>query len=78
MTQGWTTSFVSPLYAFDSHTPTILELLVFWLISAMGYPGGFVVPEISHELAHRRQLLVATPRDISRDEPTEALAVLTV
>ncbi|KAN0077311.1 hypothetical protein V8E55_011166 [Tylopilus felleus] len=75
---GWTTSFVSPLYAFDSHTPTILELLVFWLISAMGYPGGFVVPEISHELAHRRQLLVATPRDISRDEPTEALAVLTV
>ncbi|KAF8559553.1 hypothetical protein OG21DRAFT_1452712 [Imleria badia] len=75
---GWTASFVSPLYASDSRMPTILEVLVFWLISAMGYPGGFVVPEISHEVAHRRQLLVATPHDISRDEPTEALAVLAV
>jgi len=73
---GWTASFVSPLYAFDSCTPTILEVLVFWLISAMGNPGGFAVPEISSELVHRRQLLVATPRDISRDEPAEALAVL--
>jgi hypothetical protein len=44
----------------------------------MGNPGGFVVPEISYELVHRRQLLVATPRDISRDEPAEALAVLAV
>lgn len=69
---------MSPPYAFDSHTPTILEVLVFWLISAMGYPGGFVVPEISYEVVHRRQLLVATPRDISRDEPAEALAVLAV
>ena len=76
--QGWTASFVSPLYAFDSCTPTILEVLVFWLISAMGNPGGFAVPEISSELVHRRQLLVATPRDISRDEPAEALAVLAV
>ncbi|KAI9566451.1 hypothetical protein HD554DRAFT_1113745 [Boletus coccyginus] len=75
---GWTVSFVSPPYAFDSHTPTILEILVFWLVSAMGYPGGFVVPEIPYEVVHRRQLLVATPRDISRDEPAEALAVLAV
>ncbi|KAF8136332.1 hypothetical protein EV363DRAFT_1211087 [Boletus edulis] len=70
---GWTASFVSPLYAFDSHMPTVLEVLVYWLISAMGYPGGFVLPDISHESVHRRRLLVATPRDISRDEPAEAL-----
>ncbi|KAH0830544.1 hypothetical protein J3R83DRAFT_1998, partial [Lanmaoa asiatica] len=75
---GWTASFVSPVYVFDSRMPTILGVLVFWLISAMGYPGGFVVPEISYELVHRRQLLVATPRDISREEPAEALAVLAV
>lgn len=69
---------MSPVWAFDSRMPTILEVLVFWLASAMGYPGGFVVPEISHELVHHRQLLVATPRDISREEPAEALALLAV
>lgn len=58
--------------------PTILEVLVFWLISAIGYPGGFVVPEISYELVHHKQLLVATPRDISREEPAEALALVAV
>ena len=67
---------MSPVYAFDSQTPTILEILANWLISGMGYPGGFVVPEIPHEVAHHRQLLVATPRDISREEPAEALAVM--
>ena len=69
---------MSPVYAFDSRMPTILELLAFWLTSAMGYPGGFVVPEISHELVHHKQLLVATPRDISREKPAEALAVMAV
>lgn len=44
----------------------------------MGYRGGFVVPEISYESVHRRQLFVATPRDISREEPAEAVAVLAV
>lgn len=67
---------MSPVYAFDSRTPTVLEVLAFWLISAMGCAGGFVVPEISHEVVHHKQLLVATPRDISREEPTEALAVM--
>ncbi|KAG9318457.1 hypothetical protein JVU11DRAFT_548 [Chiua virens] len=56
---GWSASFVSPIYAFDSYTPTILEVLAFWLISAMGYSGGFVVPEIPSESVHHGQLLVA-------------------
>lgn len=67
---------MSSVYAFDARTPTVLEVLVFWLISAMGYPGGFIVPEIPDELVHRRQLLVATPRDISRDEPAEAVSAV--
>ena len=29
--------------------PTILECLVFWLMSAMGIQGGWEVPEVSEE-----------------------------
>ncbi|KAF9246543.1 hypothetical protein BU15DRAFT_40045 [Melanogaster broomeanus] len=72
---GWTASFVSPVYASDCHVPTILELLLFWLISAMGYPGGWVVPESRVESVLRRQLLMATVRDVSPEVPAEALAV---
>lgn len=72
---GWTASFVSPVFAFDCHVPTVLELLLFWLVSAMGYPGGWVVPESRAELVLRRQLLIATVNDVSCEEPTEALAL---
>ncbi|KAF9227950.1 hypothetical protein BS17DRAFT_806237 [Gyrodon lividus] len=74
---GWTASFVSPVFAFDCHVPTILELLLFWLISAMGFPGGWVVPENRAESALHRQLLIATVRDLSPEEPAEALALST-
>ncbi|KAG1731905.1 hypothetical protein EDB19DRAFT_1912290 [Suillus lakei] len=42
---GWTAAVVSPAYSHDSHEPSVLQLLLFWLCSAMGLPGGWVVPE---------------------------------
>ncbi|KAG1827324.1 uncharacterized protein BJ212DRAFT_1311562 [Suillus subaureus] len=39
---GWTAAFVSPVYSHDSHDPSVLQLLLFWLCSAMGLPGALV------------------------------------
>ncbi|KIJ69437.1 hypothetical protein HYDPIDRAFT_106055 [Hydnomerulius pinastri MD-312] len=72
---GWTASFVSPVFTHHAYAPTILELVFFWTISAMGYPGGWVVPEIRTESALHKQLLTATVVDISPQDPTEALAL---
>ena len=36
------TAFVTPLYRSSNASPTILELLVYWLASAMGIHAAFV------------------------------------
>ncbi|KAH7889719.1 hypothetical protein F5I97DRAFT_1846643 [Phlebopus sp. FC_14] len=73
---GWTASFVSPVFHYDSHGPTVLEVLLFWLVSAMNLPGGWVVPEVRIEAAFpTRQLLTATLRDFYDQESAEALVL---
>ncbi|KAJ8594333.1 hypothetical protein M405DRAFT_784805 [Rhizopogon salebrosus TDB-379] len=61
---GWTTAFVSPVYSHDSHDPSVLQLLLFWLYSAMELPGGWVVPDVRIEPAYPTQHLAALDSDL--------------
>jgi len=70
----WMDVFVSPLYKHDSCNPTVLEIIAFWVISAMGGEGGWVPPEGHGGCELHIQLLSATVMDISVDIP-KALAV---
>ncbi|KAI6167044.1 hypothetical protein EDD17DRAFT_1542593 [Pisolithus thermaeus] len=60
----WSDVFVSPLYKYDSCDPTILELLLFWVVSAMGYEGGWTPPETRTQLKLPVQCLSATVTDL--------------
>lgn len=62
---GWTAAFVSPVYSHDSHDPSVLQLLLFWLCSSMGLPGGWVVPEVRIEPAYPSHHLTATVSDLA-------------
>lgn len=62
---GWTAAFVSPVYSHDSHDPSVLQLLLFWLCSAMGLPGGWVVPEVRIEPAYPSYHLTALVADLA-------------
>lgn len=72
---NWTDVFVSPLYRYDSCDPTILELLLFWVASAMGYEGGWIPPEIRAESKLPIQCLSATVTDLFFNV-SKAMAVL--
>ncbi|KZT26223.1 hypothetical protein NEOLEDRAFT_1063653 [Neolentinus lepideus HHB14362 ss-1] len=48
-TKGWRRAFVSPIIDIRSKKPTVLECLVYWLASAVGVPGGWVIPEVGNE-----------------------------
>ncbi|EGN92463.1 hypothetical protein SERLA73DRAFT_117361 [Serpula lacrymans var. lacrymans S7.3] len=73
---GWTAAFVSPVYSYDSHDPTILQTLLFWAVSAMGLPGGWKIPVDRTEPAVPRQEVPCTVYDIIdlRTAEKEALA----
>ncbi|KAH7930801.1 hypothetical protein BV22DRAFT_1109016 [Leucogyrophana mollusca] len=73
--EGWTAAFVSPVYSYDSHDPSVLEVLIFWFASAMGLPGGWQVPEVRIEPAYPRLQLTAVARDILAAGPPKALAL---
>lgn len=60
----WGDVFVSPLYTYDSCDPTILELLLFWVVSAMGYEGGWIPPETRAGSKLPIQCLSATVTDL--------------
>jgi hypothetical protein len=62
---GWTAAFVSPVYSHNSHDPSVIQLLLFWLCSAMGLPGGWVVPEIRIESAYPSHHLTALVADLA-------------
>lgn len=49
---GWTSAFVTGVYNFDSYSPSIVECLTFWVVSAMRLPGSRIIPRVS---------LLATP-----------------
>ena len=68
-------SFVSSLYDFDSHSPTIVECLLFWLASAMGLPGGWKIPEVGSETVYSTQELPCSVYDILARHPAAALAL---
>ncbi|KAL4067602.1 hypothetical protein J3A83DRAFT_4096468 [Scleroderma citrinum] len=63
----WMEVFVSPLYKHDSCSPTILEVLGFWVVSAMECEGGWVPPEGRNGHEFNMQHLSATVMDISVD-----------
>ncbi|KAF5365751.1 hypothetical protein D9758_003303 [Tetrapyrgos nigripes] len=44
-TQGWTAAFVTKVYEYNSFEPTIVELLTFWIASAMGI-STFQCPKV--------------------------------
>lgn len=73
---GWTAAVVSPLYRHDSYDPTVLELLLFWMISAMGSDGGWIAPKDSDdEPALPMQSVCATAMDLSAKSKALALAM---
>ncbi|KAL6308989.1 hypothetical protein BKA93DRAFT_859648 [Sparassis latifolia] len=39
--KGWTRAFVSPIFKSDEQDPTVEEVLVYWLASAVGVDGGW-------------------------------------
>ncbi|GBE82328.1 predicted protein [Sparassis crispa] len=44
--KGWTRAFVSPIFKSDEQDPTVEEVLVYWLASAVGVDGGWTIPEV--------------------------------
>ncbi|KAG6333132.1 hypothetical protein ID866_5959, partial [Astraeus odoratus] len=63
---GWTDVFVTSVYKHDRRNPTVLELLLFWVISAMGCEGGWVPPQFGSDVPS--QLLCATVADMPVDD----------
>ncbi|KAG1837136.1 hypothetical protein C8R48DRAFT_743695 [Suillus tomentosus] len=61
---GWTAAFVSPVYSYDSHDPSVLQLL-FWPCSAMGLPGDWVVSAVRIEPAYPSRHLTASASDLA-------------
>ncbi|KAH9934790.1 uncharacterized protein B0H18DRAFT_487913 [Fomitopsis serialis] len=48
-TPGRTVGLLSQIMRHDQTGATILECLIYWLLSAMGFKGGWEVPEVSEE-----------------------------
>ncbi|TFK76471.1 hypothetical protein BDN72DRAFT_237532 [Pluteus cervinus] len=70
---GWTSVFISTIYPFDLHGPTILECLVYWVASAMHIPGAGELPQVPEPIAHRRPVLMhPTPVDIITPADSES------
>ena len=44
---GRSKGFITSVKAYDTSSPTILELLTFWFASAMQISGGWKTPEVS-------------------------------
>jgi hypothetical protein len=49
MCAGYSTAWTSQVIPFDSKVPSIVEMLSYWAISAMGIDGGYVPPPVSDE-----------------------------
>lgn len=45
-------AFVSSVYSYNDQSPSIIEILIFWLISAMGLPGGWKIPEVAEPVVN--------------------------
>lgn len=65
--EGWSTAFVTDVYAYDSYNPSIVECLVFWVASAMRISGTASVPKVSEPVAHRF-LHVSVPPNIVKTD----------
>jgi hypothetical protein len=72
---GWTKAFVSAVYSFDSCSPTILECLLFWLVSAMGLPGSWEIPEVGFEPEYRPLEHPCAVYDVMMQQPKAAIAL---
>ncbi|RDB21334.1 hypothetical protein Hypma_011579 [Hypsizygus marmoreus] len=51
--EGWSSAFVTDVYAYDSCNPSIAECLTFWVVSAMRIDRSACVPKVPEPLAHR-------------------------
>ncbi|CCM05136.1 uncharacterized protein FIBRA_07344 [Fibroporia radiculosa] len=61
---GWTTGYTSQVFSRRSMAPTILELLAYWLSSALGKPGGFQIPEVPEPVEYHlpeNKVLIPVP-----------------
>ncbi|KAK7467104.1 hypothetical protein VKT23_004164 [Stygiomarasmius scandens] len=63
-TQGWTAAFVTKVYEYNSFEPTIVELLTFWIVSAMGIASNFQCPKVP-EPVHLPPASVVPSRDVA-------------
>lgn len=43
--RGWTTAYVTHVFDYDESSPTILQCLMYWLGSSLGYRRGWKIPE---------------------------------
>ena len=66
---------MSSVYAFDAQSPSVVESLIFWLVSAMGLPGGWKIPEVGSEVASSTQEIPCSVYDIMAQRPGAALAL---
>ncbi|KAL6308990.1 hypothetical protein BKA93DRAFT_724538 [Sparassis latifolia] len=62
--KGWTRAFVSPIFKSDEQDPTVEEVLVYWLASAVGVDGGWTIPEVSDEPEYVAVEIPCLVRDI--------------
>lgn len=44
---GWTHAFVTDVFEYNAHDPTIAELLMYWVGSAMQLPQTATIPDVS-------------------------------
>lgn len=74
---GWTAAFVTPVYAFDAISPSIMEWLMFWVASAMRLKGWRPIPKVGAEPPYNPSELPSTVYDIlsATEDPDSALAL---
>lgn len=71
---GFTTAFVTGVYAHDAYNPTIAEFLTFWTLSAMEI-AGCAIPKVGTEDDIPFFDIPCTVYDVMGQYPEEAMAL---
>lgn len=52
--EGWTSGFCTVVHSTENRDPSLLETLLFWVVSSMQLPdtSSFVIPKVGNEALH--------------------------
>lgn len=68
-------AFVSRVYPYNTHSPTIVEWLTFWVASASGIANADIFPKVCGEPRYIPHQSPCTVYDAMDQDPDSALAL---